>query len=181
MLGWLLSYASLQRRRRCEMLVNLDSCLLLFWVLMFVPVLRASNTLKKLYGSSQKLAPQYQQMSQYYTQQCKALENVSKDIVFKDLDAELKITPPPLAVLQAFGPRAWAQDWIRALPRALCFFLITSNFVNVIQLSIVHPLSKWWDNGRKPRDLTTYELWAGWETFRSENGIKALTGTLRIV
>lgn len=148
---------------------------------MFVPVLRASNTLKKLYGSSQKLAPQYQQMSQYYTQQCKAFENVSKDIVFKDLDAELKITPPPLAVLQAFGPRAWAQDWIRALPRALCFFLITSNFVNVIQLSIVHPCRNDGTTEENHEILQHMSFGRDGETFRSENGIKALTGTLRIV
>lgn len=108
-------------------------------------LLRANETLRKLHGSNQKLAPQYQQMSQYYTQQCKALENISKDTLFKDLDAELKIAPPSLAVLQTFGPRAWAQDWIQALPPILR-----------------PPPVETMEQRKKPRDLTPYELWAGW-------------------
>lgn len=144
---------------------------------MFVSVLRANETLRKLHGSNQKLAPQYQQMSQYYTQQCKALENISKDTLFKDLDAELKIAPPSLAVLQTFGPRAWAQDWIQALPRTLCLSFITSSLANVIQLSFVRLLLKRWNNGRNLETSRHMSFGRDGETFRSENGTRALKGT----
>lgn len=82
--------------------------------------------------------------------------------------------------------RRWARGLGRRTgfelyPVHYVFFLITSNFVNVIQLSIVHPLSKRWSNGRNHEILQHMSFGRDGEIFRSENGIKALTGTLRIV
>ncbi|WVQ79566.1 hypothetical protein IAT38_001665 [Cryptococcus sp. DSM 104549] len=50
-------------------------------------------------------------MRKYYQAQATALANAPKDAMYKDLQPELKIAPPPETVQRVFGPKKWQQRW----------------------------------------------------------------------
>ncbi|WVQ73570.1 hypothetical protein IAR50_003148 [Cryptococcus sp. DSM 104548] len=115
--------------------------------------LRSNDVLRRLYQNSKdpNHNRHFQQMAAYFSGQAEALEGFDKEVLFKDLEPSKRLPPPPVEVLQAFGPRSWAQKWIKQLPEIL-----------------PPPPILTLEERKKPRDLTPFELWAAWDEMPEE-------------
>ncbi|ODO09607.1 hypothetical protein I350_03215 [Cryptococcus amylolentus CBS 6273] len=121
--------------------------------------LRSSDVLRRLYQNSKDANHNrhFEQMAAYFSGQAEALEGVNKEQLFKDIEESKRLPPPPIEALHAFGPRAWAQRWIKHIPGTFAPYILSPPPVSTLE------------ERKKPRDLTPFELWAAWDEMPEEH------------